>query len=67
MDVVGVLILSLFLGGLAWVFLSAGFLHRRGGWVIVGLLFLIGFVWRFFIRAQITTESTCEHAPGAAA
>lgn len=53
LDFFGVTFLSLFLGGVAWLLISAGALWSRAGVAVVGTFCLIWFVSRYFLRASI--------------
>ena len=66
LDLFGVLFLTLFLGGVVLFFVGEGFLTRLsgrwwGGSVVLGLLFLIGFAWKFFLQVEIRTDEICPH------
>lgn len=71
LDLFGVAFLTLTLGGMAWFLVAEDFLTRIsgkswGGGIVLGLLFLIGFAWKYFLRLEVRTAACprCRPAPG---
>lgn len=63
LDALGVAILSAFLMGIAGLFIAGGiFNHAKSLWLPAGILFLIGFIWRYFVNYQVITSGPdCGH------